>query len=64
MVSQYWLYVGTTAGSRDLYNSGSLGTGLTETVSGMPADGTQVVVRLWYRVAGVWRFGDHAYTSA
>ena len=64
VVSQYWLYVGTTAGSRDLYDSGSLGTGLTETVSGMPADGTQVVVRLWYRVAGVWRFGDHAYTSA
>jgi len=63
-VSQYWLYVGSSIGSRDIYDSGSLGTQLSHTVSGLPADGSEIHVRLWYRVAGVWRSSDRVFTSA
>jgi hypothetical protein len=51
-VSLWWLYVGSRRGGRDLYDSGSLGTNLFETVPGLPADGRQLFVRLWYRRHG------------
>ncbi len=63
-VSQWWLYVGTNQGGRDIYDSGSLGTSLFETVTGLPTDGSQVFVRLWYRAGGTWQFVDSQYTAA
>jgi hypothetical protein len=63
-VAQWWLYVGTSQGRDDLYNSGSLGTRLFETVPGFPVDGSQVFLRLWYRRSGNWEFEDVQYTAA
>jgi len=42
-VTEWWLYVGAAAGGNDIYNSGSLGTALSDSVP-MPADGSQVNV--------------------
>jgi photosystem II stability/assembly factor-like uncharacterized protein len=63
-VAQWWLYVGSAKGDRDIYNSGSLGTAVFETVTGLPTDGRRVFVRLWYRGSGTWRFRDFEFTAA
>ncbi|MDH3602444.1 MAG: tyrosinase family protein [Candidatus Tectomicrobia bacterium] len=63
-VAQWWLYVGSTQGASDLYNSGSLGTSLSEVVTGLPTDGRQLFARLWYRISGSWQFSDFPYTAA
>ena len=62
-VSQWWLYVGSHQGGYNIYNSGSLGTRLFEIVSGLPVDGSTIFVRLWYRIAGTWKFVDTSYTA-
>lgn len=63
-VGQWWLYVGTSVGGRDLHDSGSLGDSLFKTVSNLPIDGRQVFVRLWFRIGDAWKFADAAYTAA
>jgi hypothetical protein len=63
-VAEWWLYVGNAAGARDLANSGSLGTALGHTVTGLPTDGRTVHVTLWYRIGTAWRSGAFTYTSA
>lgn len=62
-VSQYWLSVGSTAGSQDLYNQ-SQGTNLSVTVSGLPTDGRTLYVRLWSFINGIWEGNDYTYTAA
>jgi hypothetical protein len=62
-VSQWWLYIGTSEGERDLYNSGSLGASLSTTVAGLPVDGSQLFVRLWYMIGGEWQSQDFQYTA-
>lgn len=60
-VSQFALYVGTGgAGSYDVY-SGSEGTNLSRTVSGLPAAGARVFVRLWSNLPGGWQYADYTY---
>jgi len=57
-VSEYWLWIGTTAGGRDLYdvNQGA-NTGVA--VSGLPGDGSTLYVRLWSYIFGGWQFNDY-----
>ena len=62
-VQEWWLYVGSTAGASNLYDSGSLGTQLAHTVTGLPTDGSQIFVRLWYKVGGTWQSRDFPYTT-
>lgn len=62
-VSEYFLYVGTTPGGHDLYNS-SQGTAQTRTVSALPADGQPVYVRLYSKIAGAYRYRDYRFTAA
>lgn len=62
-VSQWWLYVGSSQGSYNIYDSGSLGTRLFGTVTGLPVDGRPVFVRLWYRTGGTWKYTDTSYTA-
>jgi serine protease len=62
-VSQIVLYVGTGgAGSYDVYFA-SQGAGLSRTVSGLPADGSTVYVRLWSYLGGGWQYEDSTYTA-
>ena len=65
-VNYWWLYVGSSQGRNDLYDSGaSLRNQTTTTVGQLPTDGTTVHVRLWYRTtANGWRFIDSAYSTS
>ena len=63
-VTEWWLYVGSENGARDLHNSGSLQGALSTTVSGLPTDGRSVHVRLFYKVQGSWQNDDFVYTAA
>jgi uncharacterized repeat protein (TIGR03803 family) len=61
--SQYWLEVGTSAGAGDFFES-SVGLALSQSVSGLPHDGSPVYVRLWTLAAGgAWLYSDYAYTG-
>jgi len=61
-VTDYWLYVGTTAGGNDLSSQGT-GTGLSATVAGLPTDGRALYVRLWSETGGNWTFHDYGYRA-
>jgi uncharacterized protein YbaP (TraB family) len=60
--SHFELWVGTTAGSSNLYNSGSV-TATTETVSGLPSNGQPVYVKLQALINGVWESTSYTYTA-
>jgi hypothetical protein len=58
------LWVGTTAGSNDIYlGSPTAGPITTSTVSGLPVNGSTVYVRLWAQVSGNWQYIDYTYTA-
>ena len=44
--AQYWLDIGSTQGGNHYYQSGNIGTVLSEAVNGLPSDGSTVWVRL------------------
>lgn len=60
-VAQYWLYVGSSPGSADLYDQ-DRGLNLTATVTGLPSDGRTLYVRLWW-LRGNWEFADFTYKA-
>jgi glucose/arabinose dehydrogenase len=62
-VAEYSLSVGTTPGGTDIHD-GAPGTALTQIVSGLPADGSTLHVRLASRLATGWEFDDYTYHAA
>jgi hypothetical protein len=62
-VSQYHLYIGTTAGGANIYSLNQ-GAGLSVTVSGLPANASTLYVRLWSLIAGNWGYNDYSYTAS
>ena len=62
-VTEWWLWIGTSTESYDIYNSESLGTAKSHTVSALPTDGSTLYVRLWYKIAGSWSSSDYTYTA-
>jgi len=64
-VNFWWLYLGTTRGGRDLYDSGtSIRTQTSVTVDELPIDGSTLHARLWFRtVADRWKFVDTVYRT-
>ncbi|MDR4506283.1 MAG: exo-alpha-sialidase [Candidatus Scalindua sp.] len=63
-VSAWWLHIGSSAGGKDIYDSRALGTSTSDTVSGLPADGSTVYVRLFYQIGtDDWREIDYTYTA-
>ena len=59
---EYFLYVGTTAGSNSIYGrSQALATSVS--VSGIPINGSPVYVRLWTRFATGWQYSDYTYAT-
>ena len=62
-VSAYWLEVGTTPGGNQIH-PGSQTTSSSQTVSGLPANGSSVYVRLWSLINGAWQSEDYTYTAA
>ena len=61
-VSQVWLDVGTTTGGNQIY-AASEGTGTSQTVTGIPTNGSTLYVRLWSLVGGAWSYTDYTYTT-
>jgi hypothetical protein len=61
-ISEYYLWVGTTAGGSDLFNQDQ-GTNLGTTVAGLPVDGRTVYVRLWSLFGPAWLSRDYTYTA-
>ncbi len=61
--SEYLLRLGTTGlGSSNLYNP-SPTTANEASVSGLPANGTTVYVRLYSLINGAWQYNDYTYTA-
>ena len=58
---EFW--VGTTAGSSNLYNSGNV-TATSETVSTLPNNGEGIYVRLYYLINGTWQYTDYTYKAS
>ncbi len=56
---EHWLYVGTSTGAKNIYNSGSMGSGHSRSVTGIPS-GT-IYVRYWTRNSSGWSSRDHTY---
>jgi len=61
--SAYWLDVGSTAGGNNYYSSGNLGNVLTQTVNGLPTNGSAVYVTLYSLISGVWSGSAYTYTA-
>ncbi|MBI2190952.1 MAG: S8 family serine peptidase [Planctomycetes bacterium] len=62
-VSAYYLNAGSTLNGVDFFNQ-NLGTARSATVTGLPADGRTVYVRLWSKHNGVWSSADYAFAAA
>lgn len=61
-VSEYWLYVGSTFGARDILSS-SLGSNTSISVSSIPKDGRTIYVRLWCRMSDGWKYQDFSFKA-
>ncbi len=62
-VSDYWLYVSSVAaGGDELYNVEE-GTSLSQSVSGLPSNGSTVYVRLWSKIGSTWLYRDYTYKA-
>lgn len=61
-VTQYRLWVGTSAGAKDIYNQ-STGTTTHATVNGLPVNGSTVYVRLNSYIDGIWQYNDYTYNT-
>jgi hypothetical protein len=62
-VQAYYLYVGTSAGAKDLVNTGELQQTSYRVPLTLPS-GTTLYARLWTKVAGTWRSVDATFTAA
>ncbi len=64
-VAKYRLWVGTSVGASNIYDSGGLANTVTSrTVSGLPSNGSTVYARLRIKNDGVWEsFRDYQYTA-
>jgi extracellular elastinolytic metalloproteinase len=64
-IGEWWLYLGSSIGARDILDTGSVGASTSRTVSGLPTDGRTIHARLWYRQTGMsWFSVDFAYVAA
>jgi len=65
LVNYWWLYLGSTEGGKDIYDSGpTLRSQTSVTYDNLPADGSSVFARLWYRTAADgWKYVDSQYQT-
>jgi hypothetical protein len=60
----YWLDVGTVQGQGNIFASQLASSVLSQTVSGIPSNGSTIYVRLWSQLNGAWQYNDYTYTVA
>lgn len=61
--AQYYIFAGSTPGGYDLY-SGSQGTSLARSLTGMPLDGRPIYVTLYSLINGVYKPSSAWFTTA
>ena len=59
----YWLSVGTVAGARNLYDH-SEGLATSQTVTGLPTDGSTIYVRLWTGHTSGYQYNDYTFKAS
>jgi hypothetical protein len=59
----YWIYIGTSAKSKNIYDSGDLNSATSLDVNNLPTDGRKIYVTLWYMEDGEWQSEVHTYTA-
>ena len=64
--SGYYIWVGSSPGTYDIAHSGDWQAGTSQTLAGLPTDGSTVYVRIYTLVNGVYAsyFNDYTYTAA
>lgn len=62
-VQQFWLMIGLWPGGNTLY-SADQGLLTSAPVSGLPADGRTIYVRLWSYIDNQWVYNDYQYKAA
>jgi hypothetical protein len=60
--TRFDFYLGTSAGSSNLYNSGNV-TATSETVSNLPSNGETIYARLYWLVDGAWQYANYTYKA-
>ena len=64
-VTEWWLYVGTKKGSKDILTSGAIASHvLSKTVSNLPTNGEGIWVRLWWKTGSTWHHKDFSYVAS
>lgn len=63
--TRYWLYIGSSKGASDVYDSGQIDAPLSKvTVNGLPVDGRKLFTRLWWYNEGAgWEHQDYRFTA-
>ena len=61
-VDEYFLYIGTSIGTNDLYGQ-SQGLNLSVSINSLPVNGSTLYVRLYWRIAGNWYATDYIYPT-
>lgn len=59
--SAYWIDVGNTSGGSQYLQSGNIGSATSETVNGLPTDGSEVYVTLYSMIGGSWYANPYTY---
>ena len=60
--SQYALWLGTTRGAADLFNSGHI-TATSTSVTNLPMIGATVYAQLWSYLSGGWQYTSYTFTE-
>src|SRR5579871_354659 len=61
-VTQYYLYVGHSLGTNDIYGQDQQ-LNQSAVVNNLPNDGSTLYVRLWSFFGGIWHFNDYTYKN-
>ena len=59
----YWLDVATAQGQGNIFGQ-DVDLATSQTVNGIPTDGSTIYVRLWTLLGGIWQSSDYTYKTA
>ena len=61
--ANFWIDVGSTQGGNNYFQSGNIGSVLSQTVNGLPDNGSPVWVTWWYEINGSWSYLEYQYST-
>jgi hypothetical protein len=62
-VTAYWLDVGTAPGQANIFGQ-NVGIATSQTVTGIPTDGSTIYVKLWTLLGGTWVSNEYTFKAA